>query len=60
VPEDAGRAGRAAELRSFLDRPALFHTPAGRDRWEAPARANLTRELAALQAGGSATAPGPR
>jgi predicted metal-dependent HD superfamily phosphohydrolase len=46
--DDAGwRAGRAAVLRAFLDRPVLFHTAtmAGRD---AAARANLTAELATL------------
>jgi predicted metal-dependent HD superfamily phosphohydrolase len=46
--DDAGwRAGRAAVLRVFLDRPVLFHTAtmAGRDT---AARANLTAELATL------------
>ena len=41
------RAGRPAVLRRFLDRPFLFATPTGR-RAESAARANLTRELAAL------------
>jgi predicted metal-dependent HD superfamily phosphohydrolase len=48
VPDDAWRLGRAFVLRSFLDRPVLFRTGAGRDRWEEPARANLARELASL------------
>jgi predicted metal-dependent HD superfamily phosphohydrolase len=48
VPADAWRAGRSAVLRSFLDRPAIFHTAAGRGRWEEAARANLGRERAAL------------
>jgi predicted metal-dependent HD superfamily phosphohydrolase len=48
VAADGWRAGRAAVLRSFLGRPAIFQTAAGRERWEAAARANLARELAAL------------
>ncbi len=48
VPDDAFRAGRAHVLRSFLDRPTIFSTPAGRDLWEGHARENLTRSLAAL------------
>ncbi|MFD3871605.1 hypothetical protein [Streptomyces sp. NPDC058623] len=48
VPEDAFRAGRAAVLRQLLSLPRLFRTPYGADHWEAPARANLTRELATL------------
>ena len=48
VPDDLWRAGRPAVLRSFAARPALFHTATARACWEAPARANLARELAAL------------
>jgi predicted metal-dependent HD superfamily phosphohydrolase len=48
VPDDAFRAGRAAVLRRLRDRPALFHVVAHRADWEARARANLSRELAAL------------
>lgn len=48
VPDDAFRAGRAGILRRLLAAPALFHTPAGRERWEADARANVSAELAAL------------
>lgn len=40
--------GRRAVLRRFLDRPQIFHTTAGRERWEASARANISRELASL------------
>jgi predicted metal-dependent HD superfamily phosphohydrolase len=49
VPDDAFRAGRAAFIRRFLAQPVLFpHTAfAGAD---APARANLERELVALSA----------
>lgn len=42
------RAGRAAFLRGFLARPHLFAGATGRDRFEARARGNLGRELAAL------------
>ncbi|MGW0364297.1 HD domain-containing protein [Streptomyces sp. NPDC002990] len=48
VPDDAFRTGRAAVLRQLLDLPRLFRTPYGSERWEAPARANLAAELAAL------------
>jgi predicted metal-dependent HD superfamily phosphohydrolase len=43
------RRGRAAVLRDLLDKPTLFHTAAGRHRWEEAARANMTRELAGLE-----------
>lgn len=43
-------AGRAAVLRSLLDRPSLFTTAHGRTSWEATARDNIVREL-----GGRAT-----
>jgi predicted metal-dependent HD superfamily phosphohydrolase len=47
--DDAGwRSGRAAVLRSLLDRPHLFAPDLGLDEWEARARANLTAELASL------------
>jgi predicted metal-dependent HD superfamily phosphohydrolase len=41
-------AGRAAVLEPLLV-GRLFHTDLGRDRWEAAARANVTRELAELR-----------
>ena len=49
VPEEAYRAGRARVLRSFLDLPAIY---GGADfrHLEAPARANLAAEIAALAA----------
>lgn len=50
VPDELFRAGRAAVLRGLLGLPALFRDPELAARWEAPARANLTRELAALTA----------
>ena len=49
VPDAAFAAGRAAVLRNLLDLPWLFHTPVLRDRWEEPARANITWELATLR-----------
>ena len=39
------RRGRAVVLRDLLALPRLFHTPFGATNWEAPARANLQREL---------------
>ncbi|KAG2497277.1 hypothetical protein HYH03_004861 [Edaphochlamys debaryana] len=42
-------AGRAAVLQRFLDRPRLYFTAWARARLEGPARANLAREIAALQ-----------
>lgn len=48
VPEDAWRAGRASVLRGFLERAPLYHTPALRAAWEAPARHNLAQALVAL------------
>jgi predicted metal-dependent HD superfamily phosphohydrolase len=41
-------AGRAAVLRDLLAKPSLFHTPAGRARWEDRARANAEREVREL------------
>ncbi|MFU8875220.1 metal-dependent phosphohydrolase [Micromonospora sp. SL4-19] len=51
VPDPNFRTGRAAVLESLLALPALYRLPTPHARWEAPARANLTRELAALRAG---------
>ena len=42
------RAGRAAVLRSFIDRDAIYRTPELRAAWEAAARANLADELETL------------
>ncbi|GAB7049699.1 HD domain-containing protein [Catenuloplanes indicus] len=50
VPDELFRLGRAAVLRGLLDLPALFRDPELAARWEAPARANLNRELAELTA----------
>ncbi|MGR6971174.1 HD domain-containing protein [Streptomyces cynarae] len=48
VPGDAFREGRTAILRQLLDLPRLFHTPYGRQKWEATARYNITSELEML------------
>jgi predicted metal-dependent HD superfamily phosphohydrolase len=45
VPDQAFREGRTVVLRGFLERPAIYATPAIHDLRERPARANLRREL---------------
>lgn len=50
VDEARYRAGRAAVLRGFLDRAAIYRTPTLHAAWEAQARINLARELSALSA----------
>jgi predicted metal-dependent HD superfamily phosphohydrolase len=57
VADAAFAAGRARVLRALLDRPRLFHTPAGRERWEAAARRNVETELTLLRAGAGGAAP---
>jgi len=42
------RAGRRAVLLGFLDRPSIFRTLPGRERWEARARINISSELSRL------------
>jgi predicted metal-dependent HD superfamily phosphohydrolase len=49
VSEPLFQTKRAAILRGFLARPALYHTPVFRERLERPARANLARSLARLE-----------
>lgn len=48
VTDDDWRTGRATVLQGFLQRPVIYRTPTGRERWETRARANLTAELAGL------------
>ncbi|GAA2224680.1 hypothetical protein [Streptomyces nogalater] len=48
VPGAAFREGRSAVLRQLLGLPRLFHTPYGREHWEATARYNLASELEML------------
>lgn len=50
VPEAAFRAGRARVMRHFLDAPVLFADPTFRVRLEERARANIAREIRALEA----------
>ncbi|HWA61340.1 MAG TPA: phosphohydrolase, partial [Caulobacteraceae bacterium] len=51
VADHAFRAGRAAVLQAFLAADAIFPDPAFHARFEAQARENLERELAALRSG---------
>jgi predicted metal-dependent HD superfamily phosphohydrolase len=48
LDDDVFRAGRTSVLTALAAKPHLFHTPYARERWEAPARANLERELGVL------------
>jgi len=48
VDDDGWRAGRGAVVRGLLARQPMFHTRAGREWWDARARANLAAELATL------------
>lgn len=48
VPEADYRAGRAAVLRRFLQRPRIFHTERLFALLEAPARRNLAAEIVRL------------
>ena len=45
VPEQTFRQRRAAILREFLARPAIYSTSLFSQRYEAQARANLRRSL---------------
>lgn len=49
VDDDAWRAGRAAVLKQFLDRPHIFHTTEFRERYERQARQNMARSLKTLK-----------
>jgi predicted metal-dependent HD superfamily phosphohydrolase len=59
LDEPAWRAGRAAVMTGLLVRDPLYGTEAGRRRWDAIARANITRELESLTATPSRTRAGP-
>lgn len=48
VPEPQFRANRRRILQGFLTRARIYHTPLFFERYEAPARANLARSIAAL------------
>ncbi|MFG1934116.1 hypothetical protein ACGFK1_26270 [Mycobacterium sp. NPDC048908] len=47
VPDEIFKPARAQVLTSLLEGP-LFHTAAGRDRWEDRARRNIAEEIATL------------
>ena len=49
LDDEAWRVGRAMVLQGFLERPQLFFTAAGRERFEAAARRNIERELLSLR-----------
>ncbi len=49
LDDDVFDAGRADVLRGLAAKPRLFHTAYAREQWEAPARANLEREIAELE-----------
>jgi len=49
VPGPLFRSKRAEILASFLARPTIYSTTAFRDRYEAPARRNLTAAITALR-----------
>jgi predicted metal-dependent HD superfamily phosphohydrolase len=48
VPDELYRPGRRRVLEDFLARPKIYRTERLRTRWEAPARVNLSGEIAAL------------
>ncbi len=50
VPENQFRSVRAGILQGFLDRPSIYNLKHFQDRYEAQARANLNRSIAALTA----------
>lgn len=58
VPDEYFTLGRAAVLEQLLALPSLFHTPAARARFDAPARANLQGELSALRTSAAAAPTG--
>ena len=49
LPDDVFSAGRADVLGALAGKRHLFHTAYAREHWEAPARANVERELAVLR-----------
>lgn len=49
VPDADFAAGRSQVLRSLLDRPSVYATAYGQDRWERVARANVEAELSVLR-----------
>ncbi|TAF57474.1 MAG: hypothetical protein EAZ61_01315 [Oscillatoriales cyanobacterium] len=52
ISDAAFRVGRLALLQSWLNRDRLFHSAWGLDRWEQPARRNLTTAIDRLTSQG--------
>ncbi len=48
ISDDVFRKGRLQVLANLLSGPGVFRTEYGRQRWEAPAQANLRAELSTL------------
>lgn len=48
VPEEKYRSARAGILQRFLERDRIYYTPVFLHAWEAKARSNLRRSIAAL------------
>lgn len=48
IPEAAYKIGRAAILRSFLNRSSIYYTTVFREKYETQARSNLQRTLTRL------------
>lgn len=59
VDDTAFNASRNAILRGLLERPAIFSTQLGYERWEERARHNINAELLLLAAGRSVPHEGP-
>lgn len=57
VGEDDFRRGRAKVLAGLLAHGPLYRTQLGRERWDEAARANLSRELAAMAGPSAGGAP---
>jgi predicted metal-dependent HD superfamily phosphohydrolase len=55
VPDELFVSGRTAVLEALAEKPHLFHTAYAVATWEAPARANLERELGELRTAASAS-----
>ena len=49
VPEELWRSGRAAVMKRFLERPAIFQTAHFNRLYEGAARENIAREVAGLR-----------
>lgn len=52
ITDEQFRVGRAAFMTRFLERPRIYHTDVGFQRWESNARRNIRREIDELRAAG--------